>query len=60
MLPFNGQPIISYPIKVALPIPRVLLVFKQYTHTGLQAAVESGIFDLVVVSTDDEEIAEVT
>jgi len=38
MLPFNGQPIMNYPIK---------------------AAVESGIFDLVMVSTDDEDIAEI-
>lgn len=38
MLPFNGQPIMHYPIK---------------------AAIASGIFDLVMVSTDCEEIAEV-
>lgn len=36
--PFHGQPVIAYPIKLAL---------------------ESGLFDEVMVSTDDSEIAEV-
>lgn len=38
ILPFNGQPIITYSIK---------------------AAIESGLFDEVMVSTDDDEIAAV-
>ena len=68
MLPFNGQPIMNYPIKAPTPYQHQYhysykgLHARWYcvltVHREIQAAVESGIFDLVMVSTDDEDIAE--